>query len=208
MQTVLKEIEASINSRPLVYVGNDINSSITLTPSHFLTLNRNVCSPDIDQNEDDYTYKPTESTADALLKNWHKGQKLLSAFWKIWREEYLLSLRERTQVKLKYGRSQPRFGLEVGTVELIKDELPRGCWRMGKIVELVVSRDKQVRSAKVKLPSEKVLGRPVNLLYPLECSKIAGNTDSSLPLVTENKVNRPVRKAAEIAKEKCKVHLQ
>jgi hypothetical protein len=65
---MLKEIEASINSRPLVYVGNDINSSITLTPSHFLTLNRNVCSPDIDQNQDDYTYKPEQEQELKIFK--------------------------------------------------------------------------------------------------------------------------------------------
>lgn len=36
MQTLLKEIEAILNSHPLVYVSEDINSSITLTPRHFL----------------------------------------------------------------------------------------------------------------------------------------------------------------------------
>ena len=36
LQTVLKEVEATINSRPLVYVSDDIASSITLTPNHFL----------------------------------------------------------------------------------------------------------------------------------------------------------------------------
>ena len=33
--TVLKEAESIINSRPLVYVGDDINSGVTLTPAHF-----------------------------------------------------------------------------------------------------------------------------------------------------------------------------
>ena len=33
--TILKEAEAVINSRPLVYVGEDINSNKTLTPAHF-----------------------------------------------------------------------------------------------------------------------------------------------------------------------------
>ena len=31
----LKEIEAVVYSRPLVYVGDDIDSSIVLTPGHF-----------------------------------------------------------------------------------------------------------------------------------------------------------------------------
>ena len=40
--TILKEAEAVINSRPLVYVGEDINSYLTLSPAHFLTLNPKI----------------------------------------------------------------------------------------------------------------------------------------------------------------------
>ena len=33
--TILKEAEAVINARPLVYIGDDIQSLIALTPAHF-----------------------------------------------------------------------------------------------------------------------------------------------------------------------------
>ena len=36
LQTILAETEAIINSRPLVYVGQNLNVGTTLTPSHFL----------------------------------------------------------------------------------------------------------------------------------------------------------------------------
>ncbi|XP_062592781.1 uncharacterized protein LOC134254255 [Saccostrea cucullata] len=42
MRTMLAEAEAVVNSRPLVYIGDDINSNITLTPAHFLTLNPKI----------------------------------------------------------------------------------------------------------------------------------------------------------------------
>lgn len=45
MQTVLKEVEAVVDSRPLVYIGEDINASISITPnnsSKFQTL-REYC---------------------------------------------------------------------------------------------------------------------------------------------------------------------
>ena len=32
LQTILKEVEATINARPLVYVGDDLTSNIALTP--------------------------------------------------------------------------------------------------------------------------------------------------------------------------------
>ena len=59
--------------------------------------------------------------------------------------------------------------MNIADVVLIKDNLPRGSWRMGRIRELVNSRDGHVRSAKVLLPSNRMVGRPLNLLYPVEC---------------------------------------
>ena len=95
--------------------------------------------------------------------------KLLDRFWKIWRNDYLLSLRERSQIKLKETRVKSPYSATKGDIVLIKDELPRGSWRIGRIVELVKSGDDEIRSAKVLLPSRKVLGRPLKLLYPIEC---------------------------------------
>ena len=42
-----------------------------------------------------------------------------------------------------------------------------GKWQ--KITELISSNDGKIRAAKVLLPTKKVLNRPLNLLYPLEC---------------------------------------
>ena len=40
---------------------------------------------------------------------------------------------------------------------------------MAKITELISSNDGKIRAPKVLLPTKKVLNRPLNLLYPLEC---------------------------------------
>ena len=40
---------------------------------------------------------------------------------------------------------------------------------MGRIKELVNSGDGEVRSAKIVLPNNKVIGRPLNLFFPIEC---------------------------------------
>lgn len=60
---------------------------------------------------------------------------------------------------------------------LVKDDLPRGNWRLGRIQELVQSEDGEIRSAKVLLPTNKLIGRPLNLLYPIECPANETNTD-------------------------------
>ena len=40
---------------------------------------------------------------------------------------------------------------------------------MGRFQDLITSRDGQIRSAKILLPSKKIFGRPLSLLYPIEC---------------------------------------
>ena len=170
LQTFLKEVEAVVKNRPLVYVGDDINSNITLTPGHFLTLNPRIGVPELETCEIDTDFNSYESTAKRLLQNCRKGQTFLNGFFKMWRDEYLLSLRERQQTELKCGRMVFPFMPKIGDVVLIKEDLPRGRWNMGRIVDSVKSTDGNVRSLKVKLKTGRVIGRPLNLLFPIEVS--------------------------------------
>ena len=79
-----------------------------------------------------------------------------------------------------------------------------------------MSRDEQIRSAKVLLPNNKTIGRPINLLFPIECPSTnvnetiqncnrentsdqdVGNTDS----------NKPKNTAAREAKQRIKEQLR
>ena len=80
----------------------------------------------------------------------------------------MLSLCERTHNVLKSRRIESKYSPKVDDVVLIKDNVPRGCWKVGKVVSLVSSLDSCVRSAKVALSSGRVIARPLNLLYPIE----------------------------------------
>lgn len=125
-----------------------------------------------------------------------------------------MSLRERTQSKLKSGKVQSEETPFVGDIVHIKDDLPRGCWRCGKIIELPRSFDGDIRSAKVRLPSGRVIGRPLNLLFPLETSENRHISERSLKYGDENiqlKLNverKTKRKAANKAKMKIKEMLK
>lgn len=212
LQTVLKEVEAVVNARPLVYVGGEIDSTITLSPNHFLTLNPNTGVPELEDKNNDLDYSPYESTAERLLQTWKKGQKLVNMFWKMWREDYLLSLRERTQNTLKSGRIQSHFSPNVGDVVLLKDNLPRGCWKLGKVVNLVTSLDGCIRSAKVMLSSGRIIGRPLNLLCPIEISEndnIQNKNSEQQQSTSPNQelVRQTTRTAAKQAKLKIKQSL-
>ena len=202
LQTLIKEIEATVNSRPLVYVESDLESNITISPSHFLSLNPKTGIPSED-DEDTDAFVPVETTKDKLLKTWKKGQKALDEFWKIWREEYLVSLRERTQTLLRSGRFKATEIPKVGDVVQIKENCARGCWKVGRVAELVPSSDGHIRSVKVTLPNRKVLGRPLKLLYPLECEPIEQcSTDKNIVKSVSDDGQRPTRIAAVIAREK------
>jgi hypothetical protein len=62
-------------------------------------LNPDIRVPNLDYDMHDPDYEPFESSTSKLLRIWKQGQYLLDAFWKSWKNEYLLSLRERTTVK-------------------------------------------------------------------------------------------------------------
>ena len=87
LSTVLTEVEAVVNSRPLVYVDNDIKSSHVLTPADFLLINPNNIIPGYScSNQDaDYEETPERSTASKLLNVWKYGQRNLNYFWRLWK---------------------------------------------------------------------------------------------------------------------------
>ena len=163
--TILTETEAMVNSRPLVYVGDEIEQ--ILTPAHFLSLSATVSLPQ-GTAEEDPDFRMSMSSAEHLLEVWKKGQKRLNTFWTHWRTQYLASLRERQQTELKqyaHSASTPKMG----DVCLIRDDGPRGMWKIGLITELHVSNDGEVRSATVKTANNKFFRRSLKFLYPLEC---------------------------------------
>ena len=96
--TILIEVEAVINSRPLVYIDDDINSSITLSPTDFLLLHSNNVIPDLVEESDREFDITRASSSEQLLEIWKCGQRYLNEFWKSWRHEYLSNLQERSQV--------------------------------------------------------------------------------------------------------------
>ena len=84
---------------------------------------------------------------------------------------------------------------------------------MGRIKELVNSRDGEVRSAKIVLPNNKVIGRPLKLLFPIECptTEEAKESIQSYDDVNDRKQDddqkvkvRPKRDAAMKAEQRTK----
>ena len=215
MRTLLIKVEAVMNTRPLVYVGDDINSGEALTPAHFLGTNCKLGLPDA-ENEG---YSPSELSSDHLIESWRRGQTHLNNFWKIWSNEYLQSLREAHTTNLKPIKGQVNRIPSVGEVVILKEELlPRGRWKLGRIEELIHSSvDGVQRAAVVKISSGKKLKRPYRLIYPLErsanlgCSSSKGETElaeNKTENSTGNSSRRSARAAAEAARLKIATNLR
>ena len=125
-----------------------------------------------------------------------------------WRKEYLLNLRENSQVNRKRQTTEE---LTVGDIVIIKnDKTNRSFWRLGRIEQLIAGGDGMNRAAMVKVSNEDgksgMLRRSIEHLVPLEVnaniSEIKPDEDRNLSLVrdSDETPNRP-RRAAAIASE-------
>ena len=174
--TLITEVEAVINSRPLIYVGDDFQHGCSISPADFLTLNRPTGFPIIEDIQDDSEYVTRSSTASSVLESWKKGQRHLEQFWKLWRDFYLQSLQERATTCHKNPKTTAHHHPSCEDVVLVKDNLPRGSWKIAKIITLNKGSDGIIRTAKILFPNGKLTSRAINHLFPLETS-FTGTTD-------------------------------
>ncbi len=140
LETTLHEIEACINSRPLTYVGEELDSTLPLTPSHFL-IGRTAGFKVEDRDEG----KVQSTTMDLNFREQIRQQQL-DKFWKLWSCDYIRNLPPIVKEFL------PKCNLREGYMVLIKeDNIPRMSWPCGIVLEVIPDKDGLIRSVKVKL---------------------------------------------------------
>ena len=167
--TVITEVEMILNSRPLSYISTE-DIEEPLTPSHFLIGRRALSLPDAAVCQED-AYEPNMSHT-YLSRRMAYLNRNLDHFWKRWKTEYLMELRDCH----RYGEARASRGtytVQMGDIVLVHRETsPRGLWRLGKVESLKKGADGHVRSATVRVHSKGtrsiLLNRPVKRLYPLE----------------------------------------
>lgn len=155
MYTVLVQIEAVLNSRPLYPLSSDPQDLSVLTPGHFLTL-----EPLTTLSDPDLSLIPINR-----LTRWQLIQRLQRDFWKRWHLEYLHTLQQRN----KWFHSEPQ-SIVPGTLVLIKNELsPPLKWLLGRIETLYPGKDGICRVASVRT-CQGLMQRPLVKLCPLPIS--------------------------------------
>ena len=136
MYTVLTDIEAVINSRPLTFIGNDINDGEVITPAH-LALGRSLKAiPDVSAKS---------STRAPVSSRFLYRQNLVNRFWRRWLAEYLPKL----TIRQKWLEERPP--LKVGDIVLIsEDNVKRGNWPLAIVEEIYQGKDGLVRTATLR----------------------------------------------------------
>jgi hypothetical protein len=136
LTTVLSQVEACLNSRPLIPADSPDDDGIdVLTPGHFL-IGQPLCAlPD-----------PSSSfRSTSLLRRWELSQNIVRHFWQRWSSEYLVTLN-------KFHKwHHPSRNLTVGDVVVLKEDsvIPTK-WPLAKVVQVHTGRDGLVRVATLK----------------------------------------------------------
>lgn len=148
LHTLMCEVEAIINDRPITTSPDDPNDLEALTPNHLLLLKRQPSlPPGLFEKDDQYAHR-----------KWKQVQYLADLFWKRWVREYLPLLQERqkwTQVKQNLTSGD--------VVMIVDDSAPRNSWVLGKVIQTIPDAKGLVRRVVVKTKSN-TLERPVEKL--------------------------------------------
>ena len=76
---------------------------------------------------------------------------------KIWRNKYLVSLRERFKNHIKATNTLSKLHPKIGQIVYLKENLPRGAWKLGTIIKLIESEDGKIIVATLLLPTMNTL---------------------------------------------------
>ncbi|XP_046143431.1 uncharacterized protein LOC123988237 [Osmia bicornis bicornis] len=167
--TLLAQIEAILNSRPLEPLSDDPDDVSALSPGHFL-----IGSP--------LNAVPEPTLLDVAvnrLSRWQFLQQRLQQFWRLWSTQYL----QRLLAISKWHH--PSNEIKVGSLVLIIDErLPPGKCPMARALSLMPGKDGLTRAVTLKTATT-TLTRPIVKLALLH-QPSQDNVDTQTTLSTSN----------------------
>ena len=127
LQTIIVEVEALLNDRPLTYISDDISDPEPLTPAPLLHGRRLTPLPH-ERTTMEELQDPTYCGADQVRRDARIQSILLQHFATRWKHEYLTSLTEFYRPNGRGGQQ-----MKVGDVVLVHDDGPRINWKMAVV---------------------------------------------------------------------------
>lgn len=169
-RTLLCDVTAVINSRPLTYVCDELTLTV-IRPVDFLQCGgpTGIAPVEAFKNPD---YVPPQEQKE--LYNLYKANLALTdIYWEYLKDEYLLSLRERQTTLHENTKRLKQQIPKVGDVVLVKEIYPRrGEWEYGQTRSYTHTENNYVKRVTVILPKWKHIERPLSSPYPIECAYV------------------------------------
>lgn len=152
LSTLLAQVEAILNSRPLCPLSPSPDDFHFLSPGHFL-LGRPLTSLPAPALED---------SNPSRLKRHQRLEQIRQHFWRRWQKECIAEMQQRTKWRTNYS------SLKIGDLVLLQEEnLSPLCWRLGRVVRLFHGRDNVTRVADIKTANGGTFRRPLVKICPL-----------------------------------------
>lgn len=174
--TLLCQVEACLNSRPLCAASDETDDLDFLTPGHF-RIGQALLAPPQPNVGTKLTNHPNR---------WIYTQTLYSQLWDRWNTEYLVELQQRHKWQESSENAKP------GDLVAVRDEdLKPRSWLVGKIEEIHKGRDGKVRVATIRVPF-----RENKLVCPNKrIALTSGQRDLTKEKPMKSKlIQRPIRK--------------
>jgi hypothetical protein len=151
LTTVLAQVEACLNSRPLTPLSSDASDLSVLTPSHFLIGSILGVVPEL----------PIDEDPSRIISRWRLVQQAQQQFWRRWSALYLNHLQQRSR-----WRGETR-NFAVGQLVLVHDPRhPPAKWSLGRVIATHPGADGHVRVVTVRTASSE-FKRSIVRLSPL-----------------------------------------
>lgn len=161
--TLLCQVEACLNSRPIAGFSSNPDDLSYLTAGHFLIGAPLLALPEpsvLDFKEN-------------RLTHWKLIRSFIERFWKVWSRDYLHSLQKR------YKWRHESVSIKCGDIVLIKNEnLPPAKWELGRILQTHPGKDGLVRVCTVKTAAS-VFTRSVHKLCLLPVTLVEHDEENS-----------------------------
>lgn len=163
--TVLKQIEAALNSRPLCRIQGDASDrQQILTPAHFL-IGRQLNLP----------AEPMCDEGVNLHDRYRKQQSMFHHFWKLWSQQVLTHMQQRPQWTKVEGN------IKVNELVLMVDEnQPPLAWRRAIVTGVKPGKDGLVRVVRLKDSKQNEFERSVRKLARLPL--VAGKSPTPITM--------------------------
>ncbi|XP_031331853.1 uncharacterized protein LOC116162378 [Photinus pyralis] len=183
LTTLIYQIEACLNSRPLIPLISE-PGGIILTPGHFL-IGKALIGPVENINV---------TIEENLSARWRLIQKMNRDFWKTWSSEYLSNLQQR------YKWKQSKENVAVDDVVLIKeDNIHPAKWPLARVTEVHPAKDGKVRVVTIRKQGGKISRRSVQQLITIHSNpERAQESQMMEPLYANPGTSQPLRPGQDV----------